>query len=117
MWVLLAEDDDDVAGFIFDVIDQMNHNNNQVINLVRVKSIADGRAARKEARYDLVLSDGILDDGNSEPWLEEIRRDEPEQPILRLSATETSDGIPSLTKPVSVETLKKKIKELLAVQP
>ncbi|MEO8066046.1 MAG: response regulator [Candidatus Doudnabacteria bacterium] len=80
-------------------------------NLILTATLAEARAALASIQPDLVITDGVLSDGDGAAWAEEIFASG--QMVLLVSGSEKSKIVPYLDKPVVHNELKRMIREML----
>ena len=115
MRILLVEDEDKIASFIVKGLSAEGH------TVERAALVAEAIGFATAFDYDLLVLDLLLPDGNGRDVLEAVRADDPEIPVLVLSALgETDDKVEVLdmgandylTKPFAFAELAARIRAL-----
>ncbi len=83
--VLLVEDDGAIATVIEAALED------EGFAITRVSKVADRDAALAKARFDVMLTDVMLEDGDGLATLDNVRREAPIMPVIVLSAQNTLD--------------------------
>ena len=103
--ILVVDDEPGVRVLILRILTDENYRVHLFGYLAAAKE-ADARAP-----YDLVITDGLLPDGNGARWAEDLlasgRR------VILASASETAQGVPTLVKPFKPDDLKQLVAQVL----
>ncbi len=83
--ILLVEDDTAIAMVIEAALED------EGFRITRVSSLAERDAALGKARFDAMLTDVMLEDGDGLATLANVRREAPVMPVIVLSAQNTLD--------------------------
>ncbi|MBX9690310.1 MAG: response regulator [Candidatus Obscuribacterales bacterium] len=102
MRVLLVDDDPKFRAVVTMSVRHLNW------ELVQSGSLLEANSALSHSKFDLILLDGLLPDGDSLGWLREYRKFEPKIPVVYISA--------HLSKGASFNTLVKELEVSLVLQ-
>lgn len=105
MKILLVDDDPGIRLLVHRAL-MTDH------SLTMATNLADGQREYAAAKPELLISDGLLPDGNGARWLEEIHEKEGQR-VLLITGTERSTTVPVLRKPFKITALRAKIAEVL----
>lgn len=118
-WILVVEDDDDVATLVIELLTQFGHHVTRVSTAAEALGILEQRTERSP--IDLVFTDVLLPGGQSGLDLAHQLAQHESAPLILLTtgyfgdeaSYESRAGLPVLRKPYSVEALKQTIDRVL----